>query len=131
MNDRRIARIQEQIKAKVAQVVSQELADPSLGMVTITRVEVDRERMMCKVFWSCLGTEKAIERNGQVLNRARSFVRREVASVLSTRTVPDVKFVFDKSIAGAIRVQNILNKLKDDRDDTDTPTDDERPGNDG
>ena len=43
MNERRIARLQEQIKVRVAQVVNNEMSDPRRGLITITRVKLDRE----------------------------------------------------------------------------------------
>lgn len=119
MNERRIARLQELIKARAGEVIAHELADPELGMVTITRVQLDKEMMMCRIYWSCLGGERDKERNAEVLGRARKFVRREIGAVLSTRTVPDVQFRFDESIAGAMRVDSILKKLREERESRD------------
>jgi len=123
VNERRIARIQELIKARVAKVIAQDLPDPELGMVTVTRVKVDREMMMCRVFWSCLGGEREKKQNADVLKRAKSFIRKEIAAVLSTRTVPDVQFRFDESIAGAKRVDDILRKLREEREGSASPDD--------
>lgn len=115
MNERRIKRLQELIKARVAEVVSFELADPRRGLITITKVELDRELAQCKVYWSVLGDEKDRNLNAHMLDHATSYVQREVAAVLHTRTVPKVRFVFDESIAGAIRVQRIIDELRDER----------------
>ena len=76
MNDRRLARLQEQIKASVATIVLRDLADPKLGLVTITRVELDREFTQCKVFWSVLGDDKVRARSAAALQRARGYVQR-------------------------------------------------------
>jgi ribosome-binding factor A len=115
MNERRIKRLQELIKARVAEVVSFELADPRRGLITITKVELDRELAQCKVYWSVLGDEKERNLNAHMLDHATSYVQREVAAILHTRTVPRVRFVFDESIAGAIRVQRIIDELRDER----------------
>lgn len=115
MNERRIKRLEAQIKARAAQVVGQEMADPRRGLITITRVEVDRELEHCKIYWSVLGNEKERMRNQQVLDHARLFVQHEIGAVLHTRTVPKVRFVFDESIAGALRVDEILAKLREER----------------
>ena len=50
MNERRISRLQEQIKERLAEILLRDLADPKLGMVTITRVELDSEFTHCKEF---------------------------------------------------------------------------------
>jgi ribosome-binding factor A len=115
MNERRIARLQEEIKARVAEILMREIADPKLGLVTVTRVELDREFTTCKVYWSVLGDDAARTRSAATLARARSFVQREVGNGLRTRTVPRLTFVFDESIAGAIRIQNLLRELNAER----------------
>lgn len=116
MNERRIARIQELIKQRVAQVVAHELNDPKLGMITITRVEVDKELMSAKVFWSTLGDERARAQQKRVLEKAAGFVQGEVARVLTTRNVPRVKFLFDERIEGALRMQSLLDSLREERE---------------
>lgn len=125
MNERRIARLQEQIKARIAEVLMRELADPGLGLVTITRVELDREFLNCRAYWSVLGDDKQKAKSGQTLQRARAFVQREVGSALHTRTVPHLQFVFDESIAGVIRMQQLLHELKQQRGEiaADAPAD--------
>ena len=123
MNERRIKRLQELIKGRVAEVVQHEIADPRRGLITITRVEVDRELTSCKVFWSVIGNDKERSRNEHMLNHARSFVQREVAAVLHTRTTPRVSFHFDESIEGAIRVQGIIERLREQREERGEPLD--------
>lgn len=125
MNERRIKRLQELIKARVAEVIAYELSDPRRGLVTITKVELDREVKHCKVYWSVLGDEKAQKLNARMLDHAAAFVQREVAAILHTRTVPKVRFVFDESIGGSLRVQGIIERLKKERGDE---PDEQAPG---
>ena len=116
MNERRIQRIQELIKERVAEVIDRDLADPQLGMITVTRVTVDRELQHCVVYWSVLGDEKDRRRNEQVLNRAAGYVQREVAKVLHTRTAPRVRFEFDADLEGALRLEQVLEELRAERE---------------
>jgi ribosome-binding factor A len=116
MNERRIARIEDLIKRRVAEVVGTELNDPRRGLITITRVKVDKELATCTVFWSVLGDDTERRLNENMLEHATRFVQREVATVLHTRTVPRLRFVFDESIAGAIRVQGLLDELRRERE---------------
>lgn len=115
MNERRVNRLESLIKEKIATVLLRDMADPRLGLVTITRVKLDREMALCKVYWSVLGGEKERKTNERTLQHARGYVRREIASILNTRSVPAVEFVFDESVAGALRVESILKQLRDER----------------
>jgi ribosome-binding factor A len=115
MNPRRVARLQQQIKQRIAEVLLRDLQDPRIGLVTITRVELDRECTQCKVYWSVL-SEKDRGSSASTLERARSFIQREVEKTLHTRTAPRLEFHFDESIAGAIRIQEILHELREERE---------------
>lgn len=116
MNERRIQRLQEQIKQRLAEVLQRDLADPKLGLVTISRVELDGEFTQCRVYWSVMaptatGETKARRDSEEVLTRARGFLQREIGKSLHTRSIPHVEFVFDQGIAGAIRVNQLLKDL--------------------
>ncbi len=115
MNDRRIQRLQEQIKARVAEIVMREMQDPKLGLVTITRVELDKEFTICTVYWSVLGSDKEKSRTQAALQRARGYVNRAVGETLHTRTIPHLNFQHDPAIAGAIKMQDILKGIQDER----------------
>jgi ribosome-binding factor A len=117
MNERRIQRLESQIQHRVAEILMRELQDPKLGMVTVCRVELDSEFTQCKVYWSVFGTDKQKAQTRGALSRARGFVQREVGASLSTRTVPHLEFVFDESIAGAVKMQDTLSDLRKERED--------------
>ncbi|MBL8752853.1 MAG: 30S ribosome-binding factor RbfA [Planctomycetes bacterium] len=116
MNERRIQRLQEQIKERLAEILQRDLADPKLGMVTISRVELDTEFTVCKAYWSVIATsgkgeERARADSDAVLQRARGFCQREVGRSLNTRTIPRLEFVYDGGVAGAVRLNQLLKDL--------------------
>jgi ribosome-binding factor A len=116
MNERRLQRLQEQIKERLAEILLRDLADPKLGMVTISRVELDAEFTLCKAYWSVIATsgkgeERARADSDTVLQRARGFCQREVGKSLNTRTIPRLEFVHDAGVAGAVRINQLLKDL--------------------
>jgi ribosome-binding factor A len=120
VNERRLARLQEQIKQRLAEVLQRDLADPKLGLVTITRIELDAEFTICKAFWSVLAPNPAAEAKAKAnsaaaLSRARGFCQREIGQALDTRTVPRLEFLFDEGIGGAVRMNQLLDELKQER----------------
>ena len=116
MNERRIKRLQEQINARIAEVLMREIRDPKVGLVTITRVELDREFTICKAFWSVFGKEHQRAHTDRALKRAAGFVQREVGATLHTRTVPRLSFHYDEQIAEAARIQEQLAELRRERE---------------
>jgi ribosome-binding factor A len=115
MKDRRIARLQEQIKQTLAQVLLRDLADPKLGMVTITRIELDSEFTQCKAYWSVLGDEKQQQDSAGALRRARGLCQRAIGKAVHARTMPHLEFVFDQGIGGAIRLNALIDELAAER----------------
>jgi len=116
MNERRLHRLQAQIQARIAELLLRELQDPKLGMITISRVELDKEFTQAKVYWSVLGEQYQRAHTDRALQRARGFVQREVGKTLKTRTVPHLEFVFDESIAGAVKLRQTLADLRKERE---------------
>lgn len=116
MNQRRLARLQEQIKQRLAEVLLRDLADPKLGMVTITRIELDGEFTQCKAYWSVIGGELEKKRSSGVLRRARGLCQRAIASAIHTRSVPHLEFVYDTGIEEAIRLNALLGELREERE---------------
>jgi ribosome-binding factor A len=106
MNERRLARLQEQIKQRLAEVLQRDLADPKLGLVTITRIELDSEFTQCRAYWSVMArVDPAKEQRSAAATAVRAAEGR-VASAsassarsLHTRTIPHLEFVFDEGIA--------------------------------
>jgi ribosome-binding factor A len=116
MKERRINRLQEQIKELLAEILQREIADPKLGLVTITRIELDPEFTQCKAFWSVIGDANARRDSEGALRRARGFCQRALGKSLHTRTTPHLEFVHDAGIAGAIRMTDLLKELREERE---------------
>lgn len=127
MNERRIARLQEQIKQRLAEILLRDLADPHLGFVTITRIELDAEFTQCKAYWSVIGDSKQQQKSEEVLRKARGLCQREVGKGLHTRTIPHLEFVFDQGIGGAIRVNQLLQELQQERENRPPATPEPEP----
>ena len=126
MNERRIARLREQIKQRLAEILQRDIADPKLGLVTISRIELDAEFTICRAYWSviaptALGEQKARANSEQVLVRARGFCQREIGKSLNTRSVPHLEFVYDSGLSGGIRINQLLKELNQGKTGGDPP----------
>jgi ribosome-binding factor A len=116
----RSARVADQIRSELATLLAREVHDPGLGFVTLTRVHVSPDLQMARVHFTALGDEKARKGSERALERAAPFLRRQIGSRLRLKRVPELKFVYDESIAGQDRIEQLLNELHTPKDD-DTP----------
>jgi ribosome-binding factor A len=105
-------RVADQIRSELALLLAREVHDPGIGFVTLTRVQVSPDLQLARVFYTALGDDKARRNSEKALERAASFLRRQIGSRLRLRRVPEIRFVYDESIAGQDRIEQLLNELR-------------------
>jgi ribosome-binding factor A len=112
VKDRRAARLAEEIREEVADIVAHRLKDPRIGFVTITRVELSPDQTLARVLFSVLG--EAADRAATLagLSKAAGFVRRELGQRIRLRHTPEVEFVYDKGLDAADRVGRLLDEVR-------------------
>ncbi len=111
MNEIRAARMAEELRQQIADILQNHLADPRLTWVSVVRVEVSPDLRHAKVYISVLGSEEAQAASLRVLSRATSAVRAELARRIRLRKVPEILFRADHSIAYSLRMQSLLQEL--------------------
>lgn len=111
MNSTRAQRTAEQIQHILSELLLRELRDPRLQGVTVTQVLLDRELQHANVYVNALGDEGRQQEVMAGLDRANSFLRREVAQRVQLRNAPYLHFHWDPSLAYTEEVDKILNQL--------------------
>src|ERR1700751_6055312 len=104
-------RVADQIRSELAQLLAREVHDPGIGFVTLTRVQMTNDIQLARVFYTTLGDEKARRSPARALDRAAAFLRRQIGARLRLKRVPQLEFVYDESIAGQDRIEQILNEI--------------------
>ena len=104
---KRTDRVAEQIQKILAILIHKELKDPRLGMLTINEVRVTKDLAYADVFFSVFPDEHA-EQTQLLLSNASSFLRKQLASELSTRITPKLRFRFDSSLVEGQKIDTAL-----------------------
>ena len=107
----RIPRLAEDMRAEIAQIIHQELKDPDLGFVTITRVELSKDLSYGKVYFSCLGSEAECVASQHILTRSARFIHGLLRKRFHLKVIPRLSFTFDPSIAESIELSKRLEQL--------------------
>ena len=119
-------RVADQIRGELASLLAREVHDPGIGFVTLTRVQVSPDLQLARVFYTALGDEKTRAATGRALERAAPFLRRQIGTRLRLKRTPELTFLYDESIAGQDRIEQILNELHQEDAGTRAATDDEQ-----
>jgi ribosome-binding factor A len=108
----RTARVADQIRSEIASLLAREVHDPGIGFVTITRVSVTPDLQQARVYYTALGDDTARRGSGRALDRATPFLRRQIGSRLRLKRTPEIAFLYDESIAGQDRIEQLLHEIR-------------------
>ncbi len=110
----RLERIGEQIRGELSRLVRDEVSDPRIGLLTLTRVEVAPDLSAASVFWSPLDPQGDVrlEQVGAGLASASGFLRGRLADELSLRRTPELRFRHDPSIEQGAEMLALLRSLE-------------------
>lgn len=108
MKSQRLARIDHEIQRILSTLITQELRDPRLGFVTVTRAEVSDDLHHCKVFVSIIGDRHQARQSLDALKNASKFLRGELGHQIDLRHTPELIFVEDRSTERAIALAKTL-----------------------
>ncbi len=111
---RRVERVAASIRREVSELLVNGIKDDrvSLGMVSVTNVEVAGDLQHCKVFVSVYGTPEVQEQALAGLRSAASYVKGELSRRLNMRRTPEVIFHLDRGIEKGTSVLGLLNQLE-------------------
>ena len=112
MQTTRTARLATQFQQEIAMIIHQELKDPRLGFVTITRVELSKDLSHANVLFSCLGGKEERARSQDALDCSRGFIHGLIKKRFRLKVIPELQFRFDESIASSIALADTLDRLK-------------------
>jgi len=104
------ARLAEAVLSEVSRIILFELADPRVGFVTVTGVDLSGDLRSATVKISIMGDERARAVSMNVINNARGHIQKLLCEKVDTRFVPAVRFEEDDSIRKSI---NLSKKLRD------------------
>jgi ribosome-binding factor A len=104
----RTRRVGEQIQREVAGILQEEFKDPRLGMISVSGVEVSRDLAHARVYVSVLGGDEDVSETIRVLNKAAGFMRHQLGQRMRLRSVPQLRFLYDASLAEGARMDALI-----------------------
>jgi ribosome-binding factor A len=113
----RASQVAEELRKIVSMILLEDLNEPRLGFITITRIEMTDDLRFAKIFYSVLGDETQKEMTREALEKNFGFIKRLAIERINMRYAMDIRFEFDKSIEHSFKIENILKKIKDEEKD--------------
>ena len=108
----RIPRVNELIKRELSKILIREIEFPRDILVTITRVEASSNLIQAKVYVSVMPenqTTKVLETLDQQIFDIQQLLNKR----LKMRPIPKIKFVEEKEVRAAGKIEELLEKSKE------------------
>jgi ribosome-binding factor A len=121
----RPGRVQEAIRQEVATIIQNEIKDPRIGFLTVTKVELSKDLRHARVYFSTLGETKDKQLALKGLNSAKGYIKGRLSDKIKLRYMPDIAFRIDDTLEHTQRIFELMNRINKEKKD-----DEENPGRD-
>ena len=117
----RTDKVAEEIKHQLAGILSRDLAELHLGLVTVTSVRISKDLKNAKVYVSFIGNKESTEGCLEKVNNRKKQIRMHLGANMHLRYVPELDFYFDDNMEYASRIDEIIKEIhKEDTGDGDS-----------
>jgi len=104
-------RIASVLSRAISEIIGHEMKDPRLGLVTITTVDVSTDLKTAIIYFSSMDDKQI---GLATLNRAKGYIKSELANRVSMRFIPDIEFRIDNSYEYGKKIDALLDEISPD-----------------
>lgn len=113
----RIQRMESELMKIISSVVSLQLRNKDLQMVSITAIRLANDLSVAKVFFSTLPDERK-QAALNALRKSKGFIKRQIAAANFMRVVPDLAFEYDDMEEKARKLDELFLKINSEKAET-------------
>ncbi|MDA8101078.1 MAG: 30S ribosome-binding factor RbfA [Nitrospiraceae bacterium] len=106
---KRSARVADQIKEEIADILMRKIKDPRIGFVTVTDVEVADDLRNATVYVSVYGKDRKGTLKG--LESASAFIRAELGHRMRMKFIPELLFRYDETPERGAHIMELLHEI--------------------
>ena len=106
----KIERYNSIYEKEISYILQNEIKDDNIKFVTVTGVEITNDLSYAKVYVTVFDKDKK-ESTLKALEKAKGFIRSELAKKVEIRHTPELRFIFDESIEYGYKIDNIIKEI--------------------
>jgi ribosome-binding factor A len=104
-------RVADQIQRDLSEIISMELKDPRVGMITLTEVQLTPDYAHAKVYFTLLkDNPEAVRDTLAGLSKAAGFLRNVLGKRLHIHTLPQLHFIHDTSTLRGMAMSALIDQ---------------------
>jgi len=105
-------RLAQAIREEIETILEGELADPRIGLASVSSVAMADDARSARVMVSVTGDDTEADRTLEGLLAARNYIRHQLAERLHLRRPPELFFQVDRGLEAETRVDELLRRAK-------------------
>ncbi|EPE37834.1 ribosome-binding factor A [Candidatus Photodesmus katoptron] len=108
----RTKRIAQQLRKELAYILQHKISEPSLGMITISDIQISRDLSYAKVFVTFFSNKKieTPENRLSLLKKYEVYIRMLLSKRIRLRLTPHIHFSYDYTLTKGRHISNLINK---------------------
>ncbi len=115
MNNR-ILKINSEIQKYISEIILTELKNPKInGIISVVKVDTTNDLSISKIYLRIFNATDTQDVFNQILHSA-GFIRKSLCQKLDIRKVPFLEFYLDDTIEYIDKIENIIEKINDERE---------------
>jgi len=105
-------RVGEALREEIETLVEGELADPRIGLVSVTAVHIADDGRSAQVWVNVEGDDEDADESLAGLEAAKSYIRHELVERLRLRRAPELVFRLGRADQEKARVEELLSRAQ-------------------
>ena len=97
----------ERLLGELSRSLREDISDPRLSLVTLTRIELSPDKAYAKVYWDCFDTQRRDEVR-KALHGACGKMRTALGRRIKMRHVPEITFCYDSQFDDEKNIEDLL-----------------------
>ncbi|MDP2426433.1 MAG: 30S ribosome-binding factor RbfA [Candidatus Izemoplasmatales bacterium] len=100
-------------------IVQRELSDilrtevkSNLGFITITGMKITNELSFMYAYYTVLGSDEQKAQTKEALEKAKGFIKNQIAARVPMRKVPELVFKYDQSLDQGSKIDQLIREIK-------------------
>jgi len=104
-------RLETLVQRTFMDLVRREIKD-DLGFLTVTDVKITNELSYMTIFYTVFGSDADKQKTADTLERAKGFIKNQIALRVKMRKVPELLFKYDQSLDKGEKIDRMIRDIK-------------------
>ena len=97
----------------ISEIIHNDIKDENINFVTITDARITNDLSYAKIYFTTMDDDK--KKVASALNKASGFIRSELCNNVKIRKMPELNFVYDESIDYGKKIEDIIERIKNEK----------------